>query len=441
MLEIILLALFSAGLLLCAVLHHSLLYALLFGYVLFFSYGLQKHFSFPQMLRFSFQGISTVRNVLTMFLLIGIITAFWRACGTVAYLVYHTAGFCTPPAMILITFLLCCLISFLTGTAFGSAATMGIICMTMANSMGIPVYYTGGAVLAGVFFGDRFSPMSTSALLISVLTKTNLYENLKTMFQTGLVPFLLSCAAYFLLGLSCSPVPQVSLIQNQLEDFYVLSAPLLIPAGIILLFSLFRVHVRMTMFFSILAAAVLAVQVQGMDWKMLCTAAVLGFHPENPEMALMMGGGGIVSMLQVFGIVCISSCYAGMFEGTQFLHSIQKPIQACSEKISPFGTVLLTSLAAGAAACNQTLAIMLTHQICSGISPDPKKLAADLENTAVVTSPLIPWSIAAGVPLATAGAPLSSIMTAFYLYLLPLWSLFKALREHKKKLRKDEKPA
>lgn len=47
------------------------------------------------------------------------------------------------------------------------ARTIGVICMTMANSMGIPPFLTGGAILAGIFFGDRCSPVSTSAAFLS----------------------------------------------------------------------------------------------------------------------------------------------------------------------------------------------------------------------------------------------------------------------------------
>lgn len=109
--------------------------------------------------------------------------------------------------MLLAAFLLCCLVSSLTGTAFGTAATVGVITMTMANSMGLPPLFTGGAILSGIYFGDRCSPMSTSALLVSELTGTDLFENIKKMTRTGLVPFLLACGVYALAGLGVHAAP------------------------------------------------------------------------------------------------------------------------------------------------------------------------------------------------------------------------------------------
>lgn len=88
--------------------------------------------------------------------------------------------------------------------------------------------------------------------------------------------------------------------------------------------------------------------------------------------------------------------------------------------------MLVTSVLASAIACNQTLSIMLTHQLCGGLEKSREKLAIYLENSAVVVAPLIPWSIAGGVPLASAGAPAASLLTAFFLFLLPLWQLVTA---------------
>lgn len=137
----------------------------------------------------------------------------------------------------------------------------------------------------------------------------------------------------------------------------------------------------------------------------------------------MIDGGGIVSMLQVGAIVCLSSSYSGIFQRTGLLEPIRRRIEAWGAVLSPYAAVLVTSVLASAIACNQTLSIMLTHQLCGGLEKSREKLAIYLENSAVVVAPLIPWSIAGGVPLASAGAPAASLLTAFFLFLLPLWQL------------------
>jgi NhaC family Na+:H+ antiporter len=112
----------------------------------------------------TWSGISTVKNILIVFLLIGMISAVWRASGTIPMIIYTAGGFIRPAAFLVITFLLNCLLSILTGTSFGTSATMGVICMSIGTAMGMNPVYMGGAILGGAFFGDRCSPMSTSAL-------------------------------------------------------------------------------------------------------------------------------------------------------------------------------------------------------------------------------------------------------------------------------------
>ena len=58
----------------------------------------------------------------------------------------------------------------------------------------------GGAVLSGIFFGDRCSPMSSSASLVASLTETKLYDNIRRMFLSCIVPFFLTCVLYQLEG-------------------------------------------------------------------------------------------------------------------------------------------------------------------------------------------------------------------------------------------------
>ena len=44
-----------------------------------------------------------------------------------AFIVYYASEICVPSLMLLTAFLLCSMISFLTGTSFGTAATMGVM--------------------------------------------------------------------------------------------------------------------------------------------------------------------------------------------------------------------------------------------------------------------------------------------------------------------------
>lgn len=430
MLEIGVFTIFSLALVLCISLDISILAALIFGFFLFFGYGLLKKHSVREMAAMAYSGVKTVKNILITFVLIGIITAIWRACGTIPYIVYHATRVCGPNAMVLVTFLLCSVISVLTGTAFGTAATMGVICVTMATSMGVPLLYSGGAVLAGSFFGDRCSPMSTSALLVSSLTKTDLYRNIVNMVKTSVAPFLITCGIYALLGRNTGGNYDVSQIQHLFADAFHLHPAALVPAAAIILLSCFKINVKTTMSISILCGMAVALLIQRIPPAQLVPLAIWGYHPQNAQVAALLSGGGIQSMVKVFSIVCLSSCYSGMFNGTGLLEGFRTGLNRLSEKILPYGSILVTAIVTVMISCNQALAIMLTQQLCVDAEPDPETMASHLENTVVVIAPLIPWSIAGAVPLATVGAPTACILTACYLYLLPVWNYGVAVRKH-----------
>ena len=129
MLEGIVLLAFIAALAGCV----SVLWALAGGYLIFCVYGLIRNHSLAELGKMSLSGVKTVRNILMIFGLIGFITALWRASGTIAVIVCWSSKLVSPSAFLVIAFLLNCMVSILTGTSFGTGATMGVICMAMGR--------------------------------------------------------------------------------------------------------------------------------------------------------------------------------------------------------------------------------------------------------------------------------------------------------------------
>lgn len=408
--------------------HLTILHALTVGLLLFCSYTLKRGFSAMEVLLMCWSGIKTVRNILITFLLIGILTALWRAAGTIPVIICYAGALITPSLFLVMSFLLNCAISVVTGTAFGTAATMGVICASMAQAMGIPLALAGGSILAGVYFGDRCSPVSTSALLVSELTHTNVFGNIHRMIQTAAVPFLAACGLYAGIGLFTTRHTPADLdLQALFGQELRLHWIALLPALLILVLSFCRVHVKRTMLASILCAIPICLILQKSSLAQLADIAVFGYRAQTAAAAKMLNGGGLTSMLNVAAIVCLSSAYSGIFRRTGLLQRLQRGMMQLSRHITPFGAILVTSVFAAMIACNQTLTIMLTHQLGLDTEPDAPSMAIDLENTAVVVAAMIPWSIASAVPLTSVGAPAISILYAFFLYLLPIWSLICSL--------------
>ena len=431
--EILIILLFCAGLGGCLLAGFSVLYALLFGLALFLLYGRWKKLGWRSLVHACLEGVLQARSILIVFILIGVLTAMWRSAGTIPVIVTHAASLISPPVYLLMTFLLNCGVSLLTGTSFGTGATMGAISATMGYSLGVDPRLVGGAVLAGVFFGDRCSPVSTSALLVAQQTGTDIYNNIRRMLRTALLPFLAACLLYLFAGLKRAGTGQLPDLKQIFSGVFSMHPAAALPALVILVLALLRVNVKLAMTASILTAALLSVTLQHMKIAELFAVAVRGFYTEDPAAAAMINGGGVVSMLRGTGIVCISSCYAGLFRETGLLDGVRGAIERLAGKTNSYTAILLTSLVTGMISCNQTLSIMLCAQLCHNPGQDADELAIDLEDSAVVTAALVPWSIASTVPLGAIGAPATSIPFAFFLYLLPIWRVFLSFLTGKRK--------
>ena len=429
--SIVAILLFLLSLITCLLLKFSVVYALVIGYIIFVIYGLIKRHNLIILIKKSFEGVLTVKNILLVFILIGMITALWRASGTIAFIVYMGSKLVSPSILILLTFLLCSILSVLIGTSLGTAATMGVICVSIGKTMGVNPYYVGGAVLSGIYFGDRCSPMSTSALLIAELTKTNLYTNIKLMIKTSIIPFIVTCLFYLLLGFK-STISNISVNVTEIfKQNYNLNIIVIIPAILIVILSILKINVKKTMLVSIVISFIIAMFIQRDSIVALINYCIFGYHHSNERLNLMMKGGGILSMVNVSLIVGISSSYSGIFKETKMLVSLKKHLKDFSKKTSSYFVIFLSSIISGAIACNQSLGTILTNELC-GELVEKQKMAIILENTVILLVGLIPWNIAMGVPLKTIGVGFMSGLFAFYLYFLPLWNLFLDFIKEKK---------
>ncbi|MDF2874069.1 MAG: Na+/H+ antiporter NhaC-like protein [Sporomusa sp.] len=407
----------------------SILYPLLLGLICFMLISLRRGYTLNTLLKMMLNGSMKSLIVIKIFVLIGVITAVWRACGTISFIVYYGIAFMSAKYFILSAFLLCCLVSFLLGTSFGTVGTIGVVLIVLAKSGNVDINTAAGAIIAGAYFGDRCSPMSSSANLIAVLTNTKLYINIKNMAKTSVMPFVLSLIGYIYLSLGNPLAFYDNQITQAISNSFNISIIVLFPAVIILVLAAFRIDVKLSMSISILSGILIALFIQHVPFLQLLQYIATGYSMDkNSFFADIIQGGGLYSMLTVSLIVLISSAYSGIFEGTGLLSEIEHFFEKLSEKISVYPALILSSIATAAFSCNQTLAVMLTHQFASRIYEKNRlsnyRLAVDMENTVILISAMIPWNIAGAVPAAALSADTGFIIYAFYLFLVPLTNLF-----------------
>ena len=200
----------------------------------------------------------------------------------------------------------------------------------------------------------------------------------------------------------------------------------ILPAAALLLLPWMKVSAMASIAVSCVLSAGCALFVQHLSPGEVARACVLGYRPALPELTELMSGGGLVSMVGVCLIVVLSCAYSGMFDGTGLLVPVTDRVGALAGRIGVFGADVVVSFGCCALFCNQTVGIVMSGQLmreeyCRR-GRSNLDLAEHIGNSAVNLAGLVPWAIAATVPLTTMEVSAAILPLSFYLYLLPLWS-------------------
>lgn len=436
-LDLITVLLLSFGLLVSSALTGTFIaYPLLVSLILFMAVLVRRGFAVRSLLKMGQVGALQALPVVKVLLLISMITAIWMASGTVPALVYYGTNLISPRFFILWAFILTGLVSTLIGTSFGSVGTIGIALMVMARSSGVEANPVAGAIIAGAFVGDRCSPMSSSAHLVASITQTSLYSNLRNMVRSSLWPTILSLAFYAALSLFYPMQLAANPITAELPKAFDLSPIVLLPAGAVLLLAVLRVDVKLAMLVSIGLGGAIAYHFQHYSFFTIVRYTLFGFQIDS-SLALqsILLGGGLLPMAKATLVVFISTAFAGIFSGSRILSFIDRWFTRIRTQRQLSRATVFVSILSNLFGCTQTIAILLAGQIMRPHyktfwqQPDnqtsDQQLALDLEDTAVMIAPLIPWNIAGLIPATVLAVSPGFIPYAAYLWLLPLFMLFR----------------
>ena len=421
-------AVFLCGNFLCMALGLSLAIGLALGLACFSLVGYRRLRSWRKVAAMAWSGVRTALVVLRVLLLIGCLTALWRSSGTIAFFVYTGLKLITPHVFLLAAFLLSAILSLTFGSAFGVAGTAGVILAVMARTGGADLAMTAGAVLSGAYLGERISPASSSALLAAAVSGADQNAMQRRMWRTTPVPLLLALLFYG--GLSVLfPIQRVDpTILSALEEAFQLSWPTVLPAVILLALPFFHVSAARSILVSCLSAAALAWGLQGESALALARACLFGCPVDHPALASVLSGGGVASMVNGMCIVMFSCASSGILNGARLLEPVKERLERLSERTDLRFTTMVVSVAASALLCNQSIALVLTEQMVGDgyrrRGQGGVELAQALGNVTIPLPALVPWSIAASVPLTAMEAPPAAILFGYFLYLCPLCEWF-----------------
>jgi Na+/H+ antiporter NhaC len=158
-------------------------------------------FTHKTMTELSFKGMSELLPLVVIVLFSLALGASLKQLGTgifISGLVADNLPYFLIPAVL---FIAGGLMSFSTGTSWGTFAILIPIGMPLVASLGLPAPLILAAILGGGIFGDHCSPISDTTAVSSVASGCDLLEHVRTQLPYALVAGGATVMAYVLAGL------------------------------------------------------------------------------------------------------------------------------------------------------------------------------------------------------------------------------------------------
>lgn len=378
---------------------------------------------------------STMPSILIL-LVVGILIGTWILSGVVPSMIYWGLSILSPGIFLVATTLICAIVSISTGSSWTTAGTIGIALLGIGSALGIPSKIIAGAIISGAYFGDKMSPLSDTTNLAPAMAGTTLFEHIKHMLYTTIPALLISLVLYGIIGFKYSgnqiDVSQITQIQTTLSSNYNTLSPLLllIPASVILMVIL-KVPAVPALIIGALLGGIIGVTVQGASISDVFLVAKGGYISNTGVefVDALLTRGGLDSMLGTVSLMLCALITGGMLEKTGILEVLAKSILKVAK--GTFGLIfatIFTCIGTNLAVADQYLAIVIPGSMYKdaykkqGLAA--KNLSRALEDSATITSPLIPWNTCGAYMSATLGVGSFTFLPfAFFNLVCPIISL------------------
>ena len=384
-------------------------------------------------------------------LLIGVMSSTWMISGVVPTLIYYGVQIITPSLFLPCACLISALVSLMTGTSWTTIATIGIALLGIGNALSVPEAFTAGAIISGAYFGDKMSPMSDTTVLASSVSGADLFKHIRYMMGTTVPSITISLLLYLVMGLwfSGERVEPSIYLQGLEHSFHITAWTLLVPAFTgVLIWK--KVPSFITLTLSSLAAIVCAIVLQTealveitgqanasagslfMGVLKVCytsTQLDTGFQEVNHLVATR----GMAGMLDTVWLILCAMCFGSCMVASQMLRSLTRILlnsirNTFSLVTSTVVSGVLLNLIMGA----QFLSIIMNASIYKEEYADrgyqPELLSRSTEDSAPVTSVLVPWTACGMTQSTVLGVPtLVYLPFCFFNIISPLMSILYAL--------------
>jgi NhaC family Na+:H+ antiporter len=392
-------------------------------------------YSYRQQFGFGWEGVKQTKPVLIILFLVGVLIPLLMMGGTIPAIIYYGLSIVNTDYLLIISFVLTAAVSWLLGTSVGTLSTVGLSLIGIAHAAQIPLGMIAGALISGAMVGERFSPISSSRLL--VLSSIGAGENIGRYSQaTGLLGVGITACLFLLLDLwreSLSAAGEIETVQQLLQQHFPISLYPLLPLVVLIGSFAFRIKAIPALCYGIAASALLVMFAQPMELLPFGKAMLYGFElHSNTKLDEMVHGGGMAAILQVLILISLAGFMNGILNKANILAPIVDRMMGKSGNTAVLvAKTVVLAIFVVIISCNQTIPLLvlsstLLHRY-NGLLEGNNLLGRTMLDSALVLPVLFPWNGLAMVMSVTLGVPtLEAVPYIFFSLILPLLTLLFA---------------
>ncbi|MBK5253058.1 MAG: Na+/H+ antiporter NhaC [Peptostreptococcaceae bacterium] len=385
-------------------------------------------------------GIDRSMQACLILLLVGIIVSTWKAGGVIPSMIYYGLNIINPSYFLVTVCLLCSFVSLCIGSSYTTAGTIGVAMIGVSIGIGIDPAMTAGAVVSGSYFGDKMSPLSDTTNLAPATAGTDVFTHIRHMIYTVTPSYIIALAAFYILGRNASEsavsMGLSEILQEEIQNEFVVSPLLIIPVLLLIVAVAFKVPVLPAMIIGIVSGLICMGAVQGIPLVDFFSIMHYGYEASSTAIltdaytvADIIGGGGFNYMLWTVSIVLCSMSFSGVLESTGMMASLAETILKAAKNDGLLVLITICScIFINIIAADQYLAIILPGRMYKQAFEDRrlknKNLSRCLEDSATLTSPLVPWNVCGATMSGFLGVPtLAYLPYAVLNYVNPIVSI------------------
>lgn len=160
-----------------------------------------KQFKHQELVTIGFKGIAEMLPLVSIVLLSLTLGASLKELGTGIYISGIVGDYLPTVLIVPMLFLAGAVISFSTGTSWGTFAILIPIGVPLIQTLGLPPSLVIAAILGGGIFGDHCSPISDTTCVSAIASGCDLLEHVKTQMPYALFGGILTLIAYIIVSI------------------------------------------------------------------------------------------------------------------------------------------------------------------------------------------------------------------------------------------------